>query len=170
MEKISGILPANARVTTVDLRNSGTSRSGMPNFGRDVGVSAIAERKMAREAAMREAAVQGPNMSGIAGQTFETSKVANSAHKDQIGLRTKVSDPKSDIVQKMADDFFMNKARQLELQSEAAIPQEIPAEDSESDELDLAPASTTQTETSAADSESESDDSLVVGQHLDVHA
>ena len=34
MEKISGILPASPRITAVDLKSSGTARSGMPSYGR----------------------------------------------------------------------------------------------------------------------------------------
>ena len=34
MDKISSILPASARITNVDLKNSGTARSGMPSYGR----------------------------------------------------------------------------------------------------------------------------------------
>ena len=34
MDKISGILPASPRITSVDLKNSGTARSGMPSYGR----------------------------------------------------------------------------------------------------------------------------------------
>ena len=34
MDKISSILPASPRVTNVDLKSSGTARSGMPSYGR----------------------------------------------------------------------------------------------------------------------------------------
>jgi hypothetical protein len=43
VEKISGILPASRRITTVDLRGSGSVRAGTPNFGRPQGVSAAAQ-------------------------------------------------------------------------------------------------------------------------------
>ena len=89
MDKISGILPATARITAVDLRNSGTARSGTPGFGRAVGVSTVAARQ----------------------EALETAEKANLVHKEQINLRNFESDPKSQIVQKMADNFFINNAK-----------------------------------------------------------
>ena len=50
MEKISGILPASSRVTSVDLKSSGAVRSGTPNYGRPVGLSTAAKREIAAEA------------------------------------------------------------------------------------------------------------------------
>lgn len=89
MNKISGILPANARVTTVDLKNSGTQRAGMPSFGRSMGVSSAQERENERTTAAR----------------------ANEALKNQKDIRSTQLDPKAEIVQRLADDFFANKAK-----------------------------------------------------------
>lgn len=36
MDKISGILPSNKRIESVDLKNSSPVRSGVPNFGQNV--------------------------------------------------------------------------------------------------------------------------------------
>ncbi len=41
MEKISGIVPASSRVTSVNLKDSQTLRPGVPNFGAPVGKAAI---------------------------------------------------------------------------------------------------------------------------------
>lgn len=41
MEKISGILPATSRVSTVDLASSGSVRPGAPDYGRPIGSSAL---------------------------------------------------------------------------------------------------------------------------------
>lgn len=86
MEKISGILPATARITSVDMRNSGVARSGTPGFGRELGVSTVAAKNAA----------------------LETAAKANLTHKDQIQMRNTESDPKSEIVRRMADSFFVN--------------------------------------------------------------
>jgi hypothetical protein len=103
VEKISGILPATARVTTVDLRNSGSSRSGMPSWGREVGVTAAAAKQM--EAAKQiEVAEQAQ---------FSTSARAMGSFNQQMEGRVKSApDPKSEIVKKLADGFFMNKTAQ----------------------------------------------------------
>lgn len=90
MNKISSILPANARVTTVDMRNSGVSRPGSPSFGREVGMSTPAQRKAELETAMK----------------------ASNEFKTQMYVRNEELDPKSKIVQNMADNFFNKKAAQ----------------------------------------------------------
>ncbi|MCH2534587.1 MAG: hypothetical protein MK008_09120 [Bdellovibrionales bacterium] len=47
MEKISGILPATSRVSTVDLQSSGSVRPGAPSYGRPVGSASLTENKSA---------------------------------------------------------------------------------------------------------------------------
>lgn len=44
MEKISGIIPSSARVSSVDLRDSHPVRPGVPSFGRLVGSSPPSQR------------------------------------------------------------------------------------------------------------------------------
>lgn len=122
MEKISGILPATARITTVDLKNSGTARSGMPSFGRDVGLSSVTQRRLANR--------------------------AGDLHKEQMEWRHKSQDPKAEIVQRMADNFFMRKsARQkqeehvdLGLDQSNDMRIEVPMEDSNTREMNMATA------------------------------
>ena len=93
MDKISGIIPANPRVTTVDLKNSGTARAGAPSFGRDVGVSSITVRNMEKDLAARAAA----------------------EHKDLMNFRSPPkNDPHAEIVKNMADSFFMKRKELLE--------------------------------------------------------
>lgn len=41
MEKISGILPASSRISTVDLQSSGSVRPGAPSYGRPVGSTSL---------------------------------------------------------------------------------------------------------------------------------
>lgn len=44
MEKISGILPSNSRLTSVDMKDSAAVRPGIPSFGRNIGESNLATR------------------------------------------------------------------------------------------------------------------------------
>ncbi|CAN5468976.1 hypothetical protein BH10BDE1_BH10BDE1_25650 [soil metagenome] len=46
MDKISGILPSSARVTSVDMKEAGPVRPGTPNFGRPEGASALRDAKL----------------------------------------------------------------------------------------------------------------------------
>lgn len=87
MEKISGILPSSTRITSVDLKSSGSVRAGTPNYGRPVGVTAAAKREMAAADAR-----------------------AQVLHEKQMAKRS--GDEKADMVQRMADNFFntRNKA------------------------------------------------------------
>ncbi len=94
MEKISGILPASTRVTSVDLKSSGAVRSGTPNYGRPVGVSSAARREMEAEAR------------------------AQSLHHKQMQKRA--MDPQTEIVNKMADNFFNTRNEKADTQLEIA--------------------------------------------------
>lgn len=94
MEKISGILPASSRVTSVDLKSSGAARSGAPSYGRPVGLSSAARREMAAE-------VKAQNL-----------------HQAQMQKRS--MDPQTEIVQKMADNFFNTRNEKVESQLEVA--------------------------------------------------
>ncbi len=134
MQKISGILPANARVTTVDMKASGVARPGMPSWGREVGVPIAAEKKMQMDAAAK----------------------ASFVHKEQMQLREGAAkDPHVAIVEKMAENFFVNRA---------AEPKEEPiiAADPNSD-MDM------MTGTPPVGN-GDDDDTLLVGQYLDVQA
>jgi hypothetical protein len=102
MEKISGILPASSRITSVDLRNSGVARSGTPSFGRPTGTSAPAEREI------------------------ETARMAMERHGEIMELREpNRKDEQLAIVDKIADDFFMRKGRPDQVQNEVVETTEI---------------------------------------------
>lgn len=87
MDKISRILPSTQRVTTVDLKGSGTSRSGTPSFGREIGVSAMAAKK----------------------NGLDTSDLATLKMKEQFDQRKIETDAKAQIIKNMAKDFFVNQ-------------------------------------------------------------
>jgi hypothetical protein len=139
MQKISGILPANARVTTVDMKASGVARPGMPSWGREVGVPIAAEKKMQNDAAAK----------------------ASFVHKEQMQLREgSAKDPHVAIVEKMAENFFVNRAAEpkAEIKDEPII-----AADPNSD-MDM------MTGTPPLGLDSDDGDTLLVGQYLDVQA
>lgn len=46
MEKLSSILPSNARIRSVDLKASQASRPGTPNFGQRIGTTAATQEKI----------------------------------------------------------------------------------------------------------------------------
>jgi hypothetical protein len=146
MEKISSILPATARVTAVDLKNSGVARPGTPSFGREVGMSSVLKKQEADIAAR-----------------------ANKIRDEQAGLRTGFQrDPRAEIVQRMADDFFINKARQYEQEKNTVPLAEVDrlADLSQIDVNEISPVS----KPSITNGASDSDDGYVSGQHLDVMA
>lgn len=147
MEKISGILPATARVTTVDLKSGGAARSGAPSFGREVGVSSIFERRMAKE----------------------TAPVANQIHQEQLNIRNTVIDPKAEIVQRMSDNFFMkkNKSDGLETKPFTDEASDMRIDFSRQTEGDDSIVSGDQALTAPQD---DGGDTLAVGQYLDVRA
>lgn len=148
MEKISSILPANARVTTVDLKNSGVARAGTPSFGREVGLSSVIERNQA-----------------------ELATRANTLQGEQLKQRTSAKlDPRAEIVQKMADNFFMNKARQIEAEK-ADRPESSNETMIREMREQIAPLTAQSQNMTDADAElSSSEDDVIVGQHLDVMA
>jgi hypothetical protein len=179
MQKISGILPANARVTTVDIKASGAMRGGMPSFGREIGVTAAAQKKIELEAAAKfNLQSSGPNASA---SQFE--------HKNLMNIRKENADPKATIVTDMAEKFFMNKLNQpkeeiqmptdensdlvpttsapIGLSKELSASDANSAEADESKELGLVDLS----QIAKTPQKDEGDeDALLVGQYLDVQA
>lgn len=72
MEKISGILPSTARVTTVDLKGSGTARSGMPNFGRETASTSFDRRAQEMNTSQRTMERQSDPKSEIVKQMADS--------------------------------------------------------------------------------------------------
>ena len=86
MQKISSILPSSPRVGGVDLKSASAVRPGTPSFGRPVGES-----------------------TGIARDGWSTAeKAANIREEMDVRLRN-LSEP-PEIVQKMTEQFFMQKS------------------------------------------------------------
>lgn len=92
MDKISSIIPSNSRVTTVDIKASGTARAGSPSFGREQSASMQADRLH-------------NHIDRNGGQAIER-------HNELMGQREPFKDPKAQIVSKITDKFFNTKAAQ----------------------------------------------------------
>lgn len=143
MEKISGIIPANPRHTTVDLKNSGTARAGTPAFGREVGVSSIAVRNMERDLAARSA----------------------TEHQDLMSSRTpNKTDPHVNIIKNMSDSFFLKRKEEIESPVSVSVEQRPVTEVGEFDVKKLANGQQTLDEAPIANDE----DAPIMGGHLDV--
>lgn len=88
VQKISGILPSSARINQVDQKSSPALRPGAPQFGQ-------AELKTKAE----------PDV-----KSLTTAQKALGAHK-QLMENRKATHKEAQLVQDMADQFFMNRAR-----------------------------------------------------------
>lgn len=110
MEKISGIVRGNARVTTSD-NKAAPSRTGMPTFGRPAGESTPTVPK-----------------------TTSTASRAVALHNGMTEAKKAISQGR--VISQMADEFFMSKARPAEVPVEEMLPNPIAAkEGSNTDEL-----------------------------------
>ncbi|MEK6555699.1 MAG: hypothetical protein AABZ31_10690 [Bdellovibrionota bacterium] len=139
MEKISRILPSSPRFTS-DMRNSGVARSGTPSFGRPVGVSALAK----------------PAFDGMAKASDEL--------KEFQEMRTpalKSVDPKAQIVERMANDFFVKRAAAPTIEENQEFDQIV--ESFHDEESDLNPMT-------AKIREGIDDDMPVIGGNLNIIA
>lgn len=114
MEKISRIVPGNARVSAVDTKSAAPARPGMPSFGRPVGEST----------------------SGVPDHSSTASRAA-ALHKSMIEAKKAVSQER--VISRMADEFFMSRIRRPEEELAAAPPIEAPAEFTETAPTDGPP-------------------------------
>ena len=102
MEKISGIVRGNSRVTTVDNKNAAPARTGMPSFGRPAGESTPAVSK-----------------------SSSTASRAVALHNGMTEAKKAISQGR--VISQMADDFFMSKARPGEIPVEDRLPMPLTA-------------------------------------------
>ena len=166
MEKISGILPANSRITSVDIKKGGTARSGTPNFGRDVGLSSPDRRALAKS---------------IGGD-------AMSRHQELMDARHN-SEKQVKIIERLNNDFFNKKTVEPDVSKEMeylnskdtdmVIEQpssdiQGPSANSSPLEVDSARENSLQQSlglnhmNGSSSSKEDSEDKLISGQYLDV--
>lgn len=91
MEKISGILPKSARVSSVDMKDSAPVRPGTPSFGRPEGVSSL-----------REAAIG------------QTASRATKIQSERMDWKTKDMQQAA-MARELSDNFFRSRVAQPEI-------------------------------------------------------
>lgn len=121
MEKISGILPKSARVSSVDMKDSAPVRPGTPAFGRPEGVSSL-----------REAAIG------------QTASRAAKTHSERMDWKTKDLQQAA-MARELSDVFFRSRASQPEVVDQT--PQGVEPVANYSSEL--APSITSTTDSSS---------------------
>ncbi len=97
MEKISGIVRGNSRVTTIDNKSAAPARTGMPSFGRPAGESTPSIAK-----------------------SSSTASRAVALHNGMTEAKKAISQER--VVSAMADQFFLSQSRQGELPVEDMLP------------------------------------------------
>lgn len=98
MEKISGIIPQNARIASVDMQHARPVRPGVPTFGRPVGKSELAD-KVTLSSLRKESTVDD----------FQT-------------YRNPVETRRAKLVEDISNKFFMNKPAPAPQESKSADP------------------------------------------------
>jgi hypothetical protein len=91
MQKISGILSASPRVTSVDMKEAPPVRPGMPGFGRPEGASSLRERVSAVDSLRKSRELQD----------------------ELLGVRSKESQ-QAELVQNLSDRFFARQTREAD--------------------------------------------------------
>lgn len=98
MEKISSIVPNSRRVSAVDLNSAPAVRPGAPSFGRPMGASTVGVKD---------------------DRTTAQRAVAEFGHMNEV---RRGSTSNAEIVEKMANNFFLKKA----VEAPASAPVELP--------------------------------------------
>lgn len=103
MEKISGIVPSSARVTSVDLQSTGAARPGMPSFGRPQGISSLTERRTALDTAAKATFEHQDLMAGRTPNVPTANPMAAGG-----------ADAASNTVKDLSDKFFATRLNSRE--------------------------------------------------------
>jgi hypothetical protein len=145
MQKISGILSASSRVTSVDMKEAPPVRPGTPGFGRPEGVSSLRERPSAVDALRKGRQIQD----------------------DLFSARSKESQQAESVAQ-MSDRFFSRNSREADSVDRTevlvAIPVAIEMDPAESNPAGFRTDSVT---ASLKESESEPDGLYPRGSFID---
>ncbi|MES2857357.1 MAG: hypothetical protein V4692_15915 [Bdellovibrionota bacterium] len=95
MEKISGIIPKSARVTSVDMKEANPVRPGTPSFGRPQGVSSLAKPALVSTAP-------------------ETARIGAGIHDERMTWRSEDA-MKAGIASSVSNSFFMKNDKPAEV-------------------------------------------------------
>ena len=112
MEKISGILPSNARIKSVDMKSSHAARPGAPAFGRQMGRTSSEDRVSFGDVT----AVQENLSSGYNPKEARHAKIAEELTKNFFENRLKT-------------DLEMEKVKTPDERATMEAPIEVSAED-----------------------------------------
>ncbi|MCE3010066.1 MAG: hypothetical protein LW875_05595 [Proteobacteria bacterium] len=100
MEKLSGILPSNARLKSVDVKDSKPVRPGAPDFGRPKGSNSVQDRM------------------NISAQALQL------AADDHLAFKDPKEASRSQIVKNVTDNFFNNRLREALPATESVVSDE----------------------------------------------
>lgn len=109
MQKISGILPASARIQSVDMSDSHSVRPGAPSFGRPEGSSSLAKPALIASNSQRAGSAVNADM-------FSVTPMARWKAKDL---------EKVDIVDQVSSSFFHNRLAAVPAGNEAPPQEEV---------------------------------------------
>lgn len=130
MDKISSILPSNARVKTVDLSDSHPVRPGTPAFGRRVGANRLRDRITLSEEALRQSSLERAKIGTL-----------NEGKNPREAENVRIAD-------QLTNQFFMKKLEPIQEAKGEALSEEVadlnaqvaPQADTGAESSDPAPA------------------------------
>lgn len=126
MEKMSGILPASPRVTSVDLKDSPPARPGAPSHGKKAGRNTVADRISLSPRAKEMAAEQ--TLLGKKAEEASRIKAVNEINRKFFETRLQPAE-KSGTVSETAMDSYIKAEEPAPLSEaiskyEASVPSE----------------------------------------------
>lgn len=111
MEKLSGILPSNSRVTSVDLETGPPVRPGAPSFGRKVGQNTIKDKvtlsNQAKEMALQDSFLTGKK---------NPKEVAQAKMVEDLSKKffeTRLQKPAVEVAQPVSEQVMNNQVEAL---------------------------------------------------------
>lgn len=158
VEKISGIVPASARVQGVNIKDSQPLRPGVPTFGRPVGISSLSEGRRLTTAEKAVAAHEGL-MARRSGDAHKPAIVTDMAAQFFMKNQTQASEP--------IRDLDINYNLDIGPTSYTPLAEELDVPSLES-ELELAPAH--EERLALAEADAETHDYTPPGSYLDIKA
>jgi hypothetical protein len=127
MEKISGIIPKSARVSSVDMKDAAPVRPGTPAFGRPEGVSSLRDAAVGQTAA-RASKIHAERMDW---KSKDLSQAAMARELSENFFKSRVSrpevtemEPQVQSVEIPSEDVFNSVPHELE-ESSSEVPKEL---------------------------------------------
>ncbi len=105
LDKLSSIIPANARVKSVDMEEAPPARPGAPAFGRKPGNNAIKD-KITLRAQAKELAGKEPQLKPQAQLEISRSKMVDEINKKFFDTRLKPAETKTAATEQIAQNVL----------------------------------------------------------------